>query len=97
MKRTTIYLAPELEMRLKRETVRRGQPMAELVREAVEAYLSGDEAGGPPGGGDFASGHRDTAERAEHLFGELGFGDSKAPAVEKPYPRTRRPRPRKRA
>ena len=97
MKRTTIYFAPELEMRLKREMVRRGQPMAELVREAVEAYLASDEAGGPPGGGDFASGHRDTAARAEELIGELGFAEPRVPTGEKPSPRPGRPRTRRRA
>jgi predicted nucleic acid-binding protein len=34
MKRTTIYFEPELEARLKAETLRRKQPMAEIVREA---------------------------------------------------------------
>ena len=75
MKRTTIYLAPDLELRLKTAMVRRGQPMAEIVREAVEQYLSGEPGQGPPGAGAFASGHHDTAARAEDLLGELGFGD----------------------
>jgi hypothetical protein len=35
MKRTTIYLEPELEMLLKLEVLRQKKPMAELVREAV--------------------------------------------------------------
>ena len=73
MKRTTIYLAPDLEVRLKTEAGRRGQPMAEVVREAVEQYLSGAPAQGPPGAGAFDSGHDDTADRAEELLGELGF------------------------
>jgi predicted DNA-binding protein len=37
MKRTTIYLAPELEVLLKSEMLRQNRPMAEIVREAVEA------------------------------------------------------------
>ncbi len=74
MKRTTIYLAPELEIRLKREMVRRNQPMAEMVREAVEAYLSADPAPGPPGAGAFASGRADTAGRVNEALAELGFG-----------------------
>ena len=40
MKRTTIYLDSGLELRLKAEGLRRKQPMAELVREAVEVYLT---------------------------------------------------------
>jgi hypothetical protein len=74
MKRTTIYLAPELEVRLKMEGLRRKQPMAELVREAVEAYLGTQPAAAPPGAGAFASGRRDTADRAEALLEETGFG-----------------------
>jgi hypothetical protein len=81
MKRTTIYLAPELEIRLKREMVRRGQPMAEMVREAVEAYLSGDPAPGPPGAGAFASGRADTAGRVDDVLAELGFGGPAATPV----------------
>ena len=74
MKRTTLYLPPDLEVRLKLEGQRRGQPMAELVREAVVAYLSVDQPPGPPGAGAFDSGHEDTADRAEELLGEAGFG-----------------------
>ena len=96
MKRTTIYLAAELEVRLKREMIRRGQPMAELVREAVEAYLS-DPAPGPPGAGAFASGRTDTAERAEDLLGDLGFGDSHSPAQTPSHPRPARKRSPRRA
>ena len=74
MKRTTIYLDPGLELRLKTEGLRRNQPMAELVREAVEAYLSAGPADGPPGAGAFASGRHDTADRADEVLAETGFG-----------------------
>lgn len=74
MKRTTIYLDADLEMRLKMEGVRRKRPMAEIVREAVETYLAGGAAAGPPGGGAFASGRRDTADRAEAILARSGFG-----------------------
>ena len=40
MKRTTIYLEPELEVLLKLEMQRQKRPMAELVREAVYAYVT---------------------------------------------------------
>ena len=79
MKRTTIYLDPELEVLLKLEATRRNQPMADLIREALRAHLTGQQAGPPPGAGAFDSGHTDTAERHEELLGELGFG-SEAPA-----------------
>lgn len=80
MKRTTIYLDADLEMRLKMEGVRRKRPMAELVREAVETYLAGGQAAGPPGGGAFASGQRDTADRAEAILATTGFGGRSRPA-----------------
>ena len=76
MKRTTIYLAPELEVLLKLEMQRRNKPMAEIVREAVYAYVTREPRKSPPGAGAFASGRTDTAERAEALLAETGFGAS---------------------
>lgn len=74
MKRTTIYLEPELEALLKAETLRRKRPMADLVREAVRAYLAESRPAAPPGAGEFASGSEDTAERADEVLAETGFG-----------------------
>lgn len=74
MKRTTIYLAADLEMRLKMEGLRRGQPMAELVREAVEAYLTRSPVSGPPGAGAFASGRANTADDVDAALTATGFG-----------------------
>ena len=74
MKRTTIYLDSGMELRLKAEGLRRKQPMAELVREAVEVYLTREPDGGPPGAGAFASGRPDTARRVDEVLAETGFG-----------------------
>ena len=74
MKRTTIYLEPELEVLLKLETRRRNKPMAELIREALRAYLQRGPGEAPPGAGAFASGHKDTAERHDAWLAKLGFG-----------------------
>ena len=74
MKRTTLYLDPELEVLLKLETLRQGRPMAELVREAVHQYVTREPRKAPPGAGAFASGHGDTAERADDVLAETGFG-----------------------
>jgi hypothetical protein len=74
MKRTTVYFEPELEALLKAETLRRRQPMAELIREAVRQYLVPRQPAPPPGGGGFASGRSDTAERSEEVLAESGFG-----------------------
>jgi hypothetical protein len=76
VKRTTIYFEPELEALLKAETLRRKQPMAEIVREAVREYLVHTTSAVPPGGGAFASGISDTAERSEEVLSETGFGVS---------------------
>ena len=76
MKRTTIYLEPELEVLLKLVVLRQKRPMAELVREAVHAYLTREPRQLPPGAGAFASGRADTADRAEEILAEEEFGSS---------------------
>jgi hypothetical protein len=76
MKRTTIYLEPELEVLLKTEMLRQNRPMAEIVREAVREYVSREPRKAPPGAGAFASGHTDTAERADAILQETGFAAS---------------------
>ena len=74
MRRTTIYLEPELEVLLKTEMLRQNRPMAEIVREAVRAYVTREPRKAPPGAGAFASGRGDTAERADAILAETGFG-----------------------
>lgn len=74
MKRTTIYIEPETEVLLKLEAMRRKEPVAEVIREALRTYLTRKPGEAPPGAGAFESGHEDTGERAEELLGELGFG-----------------------
>jgi hypothetical protein len=88
MKRTTIYLEPELEVLLKLEMLRQGRPMAEIVREAVQAYVTREPRKAPPGAGVFASGHPDTAERVDEVLRERGFGGAAPP----PSVKTRRKR-----
>jgi hypothetical protein len=79
MRRTTIYLEPELEVLLKVEMQRQKRPMAELVREAVRAYVTRAPRASPPGAGAFSSGHTSTADRAEDLLAQTGFGASSRP------------------
>jgi hypothetical protein len=74
MKRTTIYLDPELDLLLKTEVLRRKRPMAELIRDALLAYLGREPGAGPPGAGAFRSGHSDTAEKAEQFLAKTRFG-----------------------
>ena len=80
MKRTTIYLEPELEVLLKMEVLRRKQPMAEIVREAVYAYITREPRKVPPGAGEFASERPETAEHADRVLAETGFGQPAAGA-----------------
>ena len=74
MRRTTIYLEPDLELLLKRETRRQKRPMAELIREAVRHYVRDAPTRRPPGAGAFASGARTTAGRSEEWLAKTGFG-----------------------
>ena len=78
MKRTTIYLEPELEVLLKVEMMRQKRPMAELIREAVYAYVTRAPRKVPPGAGAFASGRADTADRADEALAETGFGAARS-------------------
>jgi plasmid stability protein len=77
MKRTTIYLDPDLEVLLKLEAMRSKRSMTDVLREALRTYLSGLPRQVPPGGGAFDSGHTETAARAEEVLGELGFASGK--------------------
>lgn len=74
MKRTTIYLDPDLEARLKLESKRRKQPMAELIREAIAEKLHSTRRVGSPNGGRFSSGRADIADRQEELLRKASFG-----------------------
>ena len=91
MRRTTVYLESETDLLLKREAARRKRPVAELIREALDGYVQRSRTRLPPGIGAFHSGHTDTAERAEEVLRETGFGEGAARL------RETRSRPRKRS
>ncbi len=75
MYRTTILLDSDLEIGLRLSAQRLGKPMSEIIREALRSHLDGLERPLPPGVAGFDSGHSDTADRAEELLRETGFGD----------------------
>lgn len=74
-----MYLDPELEVLLRIEMLRQGKPMAEIVREAVHAYVTREPQRVPPGAGAFASGRADTAGRVDDALRESGFGGIEPP------------------
>jgi hypothetical protein len=92
MRRTTIYLEPELEVLLKLEMQRAGRPMADIVREALRTHLTSQPRRVPPGAGAFSSGIGDTADRTEDALAETGFGTGppSAPARRVPAAKKRR-------
>jgi hypothetical protein len=77
MKRTTIYLEPDLELLLKSEMRRRQKPMAAVIRDALRAYLQRGAGTPPPGAGAFRSGRRDTADKAERVLARTRFGEGR--------------------
>ena len=89
MRRTTIYLEPELEVLLRLEMQREGRPMAEIVRDAVRAYVTRSPRPAPPGAGAFASGQSDTAERADEVLRSTGFGQDEPVAPRRRIARRR--------
>lgn len=71
MKRTTVFLEEGLLRRAQQVARREGWSFAQLVREALAQYLAGGRLGKrklPSFVGMFASGHTDTAARAEELL-----------------------------
>ena len=73
MRRTTIFLDDELLKQAQRAASRSGKSFAQLVREALLAYLSSEGSMSPTLpriAGQFASGHADTASRVDELLWE---------------------------
>jgi hypothetical protein len=78
VKRTTVYLEPDLEVMLKLETQRQQRPMAEIIREALRTYVTRETRQVPPGAGGFASGRTDTATRVDDVLKETAFGQPRS-------------------
>ena len=77
MKRAAAHLDPDSEIHLRLQALR-GQDSLESVRKKIREDLSRTPSPGlPPGAGAFDSGHSDTAERAEEILRETGFGESR--------------------
>jgi metal-responsive CopG/Arc/MetJ family transcriptional regulator len=71
MRRTTVFLEESLLRQAQRFAARQGKSFAQLVREAVVAYLAkgGTMKGKLPSiAGQFASGRTDVSERVDDLL-----------------------------
>lgn len=66
MKRTTIKLPEEMDLRLRHEARRRGITVSTLTREAIEMHLGGRRRLAAAGAGH--SGREDISERIEELL-----------------------------
>jgi predicted transcriptional regulator len=89
MKRTTMFIDPQLERELQALARRDGRPMAALVREAIAQYVAAARAQRTGRLGFIAagrSGRSDIADRHEDLL-----FDANPPSPAKSRPRSRRP------
>jgi predicted transcriptional regulator len=66
MKRTTIKLPDDLDLRLRNEAHRRGTTVSELTREAIAAHIGDRRTLIAAGTG--RSGQRDVSERIEEIL-----------------------------
>lgn len=66
MKRTTVKIPDDLDVRLRDEAERRGITVSELTREALEAHLATGRRLGAAGAG--RSGRHDVSERIEEIL-----------------------------
>jgi hypothetical protein len=70
VKRTTVKIPDALDARLRHEAARRGMTIADISREALEAYLGTSPSNrrhlGAAGAG--RSGHSDVSERIEEIL-----------------------------
>ncbi len=73
MKRTTVYLEEETDLEFGRLARQQDRPKAELIREALKAYISREQKPRklPRSIGMGRSGMPDLAERDEELLGEI--------------------------
>lgn len=72
MKRTTVMLPDDVDARLRREARRRGVPVAEVVREAVERHVPAPERGRRLSIVALGEGlETDASERVDEIVGEL--------------------------
>ena len=70
MKRTTVKLPDEVDVRLRLEAKRRGMTISELTRQAIETHLGVRRQRRLLAAGAARSGRSDIAERIEEILHE---------------------------
>jgi predicted DNA-binding protein len=70
MKRTTVKIPDELDLRLRLEATRRGMTISDLTREAIEIHLGDRRARRLLAAGAGRSGRDDISERIEEILRE---------------------------
>jgi Ribbon-helix-helix protein, copG family len=75
MKKTSIYIEPDVDVALTRRAVEEGTTKAELIRQALRDAARGSLRLKPRARGVF-SGPADLAERADEHLASSGFGES---------------------
>lgn len=68
MVKTTVYLDDDTVRSLRVMSRRQAKPQAELIREALQRFTSGEKPPMPAGLGMFDSGHTDTTGRRKELL-----------------------------
>jgi hypothetical protein len=75
MKKTSIYIEPDIDVALARRAAAEGTTKAELIRAALRDAAGGSLRVKPRARGVF-SGPADLAERTDEHLAESGFGES---------------------
>jgi len=68
MRKTTVYLDPEVALALREISRGEGRSQAELIREALRQYTRNRSRPRLAGVGTFRSGRSDVSDRAEELL-----------------------------
>jgi predicted DNA-binding protein len=70
MKRTTVKLPDDLDVRLRHEAARRGTTIAEITREAIEAHIGNGRRRRLLAAAAGRDGQSDIAARIEEILGQ---------------------------
>lgn len=75
VRKTSIYIEPDVDVALARRAAAEGTTKAEIIRQALRAAATGSLRVKPQARGVFA-GPPDLAERADEQLAESGFGET---------------------